>query len=396
MKREGAIIFSPIEPFAGLKQALSISRGDVIAAIRASEIKGRGGAGFPTGVKWNLAAAAVSDKKFVVCNADEGEPGTFKDRVLLNEYSRLVFEGMIIAGYAVGAQEGIIYLRGEYAGLLPSLGKILLKLRRSNVLGVNVLGKEGFNFDIRIESGAGAYVCGEETALIESLEGNRGEPRSRPPFPVNTGYLGQPTVVNNVETCAAVPHIIVKGADWFKSFGTEKSRGSKLISVSGDCGRPGVYEVPFGTSVAQILAMAGAKGVKAVQVGGASGVCVTPAQFDRKIAYEDLSSGGSFMVFGKSRKMLDAAVDFLEFFSEESCGQCTPCREGVPVLLDISRKIRDGRAAACDIEALESLAETMQDAAKCGLGQSAPNALLAILKNFPGEYEVHDGQARET
>ncbi len=267
--------------------------------MSASNLKGRGGAGFPTGTKWNLAAAAqVHDggAKYVVCNADEGEPGTFKDRVLLLEYADLVFEGMTIAARAIGATKGILYLRGEYVYMRPHLEDVLARRRRDGQLGTDILGTAGFDFDIEIRMGAGAYVCGEETALIESLEGHRGEPRNRPPFPVNTGFLGQPTVVNNVETLASVSAILAKGAAWFKAIGTEKSAGFKLFSVSGDCAAPGVYEFPLGITVAELLEKVGGAGAKAVQIGGASGTCVPATEFGRRIAFEDVATGGSIIV----------------------------------------------------------------------------------------------------
>ena len=393
--RKGQVIFSAIQPSAGLKKALELGRSGVLDAVRDSNLKGRGGAGFPTGVKWNLAATAHADKKFVVCNADEGEPGTFKDRVLLTEYPGLLLEGMAIAGFAIGAEAGFLYLRGEYGSFLPMLEKKLEEMRKEGVLGRNITGKKGFNFDIEIRLGAGAYICGEETALIESLEGNRGEPRNRPPFPVNTGFEGYPTIVNNVETFVAVPHIVAKGAEWFKSIGTERSSGSKLLSISGDCKRPGVYEVPFGTSIKEILKLAAGEDAKAVQVGGASGTCVTRGEFGRKIAFEDFPTGGSVIVFGKKRKMLDAAENFLKFFEEEHCGQCTPCREGVPVLLEGIRMLKKGECSSDYLKDLLSLSETMQCASKCGLGQSAPNAFLSIIENFSSEYELSNKKTKE-
>ncbi|MEW5894911.1 MAG: NADH-ubiquinone oxidoreductase-F iron-sulfur binding region domain-containing protein [Candidatus Omnitrophota bacterium] len=387
-KRTGSIIFSHIEPFAGLNAALSKTKIDILSEVRNSNLRGRGGAGFPTGIKWNLAASAKEEKKYVVCNADEGEPGTFKDRVLLTEMPEILFEGMTIAAYAIGADEGLVYLRGEYSSFFPRLEKVLQDMRAAGRLGKDILGKTGFNFDIQIRMGAGAYVCGEETALIESMEGQRGEPRNRPPFPVNTGYNGYPTIVNNIETFVNVPHIILKGAEWFKGFGTEKSAGTKLLSVSGDCKAPGVYEVEYGTSIRDVLAMVGGENVKAVQVGGASGVCLSAGEFDRKIAFEDVPTGGSFIVFNQQRDMLGAAENFLEFFKEESCGQCTPCREGIPVLIDGLKKIRAGQCRVEYVDDLLSLCETMQMASKCGLGQSVPNAFLSILKNFKNEYEL--------
>jgi [NiFe] hydrogenase diaphorase moiety large subunit len=387
-KYNGPIIFSKIEPFAGIKKAIKIGRSEVLDQIRGSNIRGRGGAGFPTGVKWNLTATASDKKKYVICNADEGEPGTFKDRVLLSEYAKLVFEGMVICAFAVGADEGILYLRGEYISFLPELEKILDQMRKNSFLGKNILGKKGFNFDIKIRLGVGAYVCGEETSLIESLEGHRGEPRNKPPFPTNTGFNGHPTAINNVETFAAAAHIILKGANWFKSFGTQESSGSKLISVSGDCKKPGVYEIPFGTTIKKILKMVEAKDTKAVQVGGASGTCVSKKDFGRQIAFEDLTTGGSIIIFNKKRNLLDVAENFLNFFAEESCGQCTPCREGIPVLIEKLKKIKKAKADKGDIEDIFSLSETMQLASKCGLGQTASDALVSILNNFKKEYTL--------
>ncbi|MCP4653577.1 MAG: dehydrogenase [Candidatus Omnitrophica bacterium] len=386
-KRDGKIIFSKVEAYVGLKKALDCGFDAVIKEISESNMRGRGGAGFTTGLKWKLAAEKQSDVKFVICNADEGEPGTFKDRVLLVEYAQTLFEGMVIAGYAIGATEGILYLRGEYGAFKPALEDMLEKMRQENALGNNIFGKE-FNFDIKIHLGSGAYICGEETALIESLEGSRGEPRNRPPFPVNTGYNGHPTVVNNVETLIAVVHIIAKGASCFKEIGTPNSSGTKIISVSGDCKKPGVYEIEFGTSIVDILSMVGADDTKAVQVGGASGTCITKDEFKRKIAFEDLSTGGSIMIFNKTRNMLDIADNFLAFFAEESCGQCTPCREGIPVLQERLKMIQENNCDEDEFKDLFSLTETMADASKCGLGQTAPKALCDIIEKFNNEYTL--------
>jgi [NiFe] hydrogenase diaphorase moiety large subunit len=258
-KRTGPVIFSEYKRGDAIKKIMTLSREDILFELKDSKLKGRGGAGFPTSTKWMLTAAAKADQKFIVCNADEGEPGTFKDRVLLSEYPELVFDGMVIGGYTIGAQWGILYLRGEYEYLLKPLDDYLEEMRKDNLLGKNILGKEGFDFDIFIVLGSGAYVCGEETALIESLEGHRGEPRNRPPYPINTGYLGRPTCVNNVETLSAITHIIMKGGSWFSKFGTDKSSGSKLFSVCGDCAKPGVYELPWGTKVSELLKIVEAK-----------------------------------------------------------------------------------------------------------------------------------------
>ena len=379
------ITFSEIEPNTALDKVLDTSRVDVIGRIGESGLRGRGGAGFPTSVKWNLAAAARDDEKFVVCNADEGEPGTFKDRYIITEFADLVIEGMTIAAYSIQAQKGIFYLRGEYTYLKKHLESVIAERRAKGLLGDKIKDRDGFNFDIEIRMGAGAYICGEETALIESLEGQRGEPRNRPPFPVDTGFMKHPTVVNNVETFAWVCAIINKGPDWFKSSGTEKSTGLKLFSVSGDCQTPGVYEYPMGITVRQLLENVGGENAKAVQIGGASGQCIPRKDFDRMIAYEDIATGGSIIVFGPDRDMLKVAENFLEFFVEESCGQCTPCREGNPKLLEGVELLKHGQCSMSYLMELCSLGETMQLTSKCGLGQSSPNAFLSIVKHFKNE-----------
>ncbi len=385
VKTRGPILFGGVTAGEGLKKALAMSRSEIISEVRASGLKGRGGAGFPTGVKWNLAAAALGQRKFVVCNADEGEPGTFKDRVLLSDYADLVFEGMTIAGLAIGARQGIVYLRGEYRYLLAPLEANLARRREEGLLGSAILGRQGFDFDVEIRLGSGAYVCGEETALIESLEGHRGEPRNRPPFPVDTGYLGQPTIVNNVETLALAASVLAKGAEWFKAIGTDKSTGSKLFSVSGDCQSPGVYEFPMGITIAQLLKVVGGEEAKAVQVGGASGHCVPAKQFERTLAFEDIPTGGSIIVFGPGRDMLKVARNFMEFFVEESCGQCTPCRYGNVALLEGVEMIEKGRCSMTHLNELKALGETMQISSKCGLGQSSSNAFLSIVTHFENE-----------
>jgi [NiFe] hydrogenase diaphorase moiety large subunit len=384
-KRTGPVIFSEYKRGDAIKKAVSILREDILFELKDSKLKGRGGAGFPVSTKWMLTSAAKADEKFLVCNADEGEPGTFKDRVLLMEYPELVFDGMVVGGYTLGAHQGIVYLRGEYEYMLKSLEDYLEEMRKDNLLGKNILGKEGFNFDICIVLGSGAYVCGEETALIESLEGHRGEPRNRPPYPINTGFLGRPTSVNNVETLAAVSHIVLKGGSWFAKFGTDKSKGSKLFSVSGDCEKPGVYELPWGTKISELLKLVEAKNTKAVQVGGASGFCIPKSQFDRKLAYEEVSTGGSVMIFNESRDMLHVLKNCMEFFVDESCGQCTPCRIGNVKLLEGVEMIEKGEYTFSHINKLKDLGRTMQLASKCGLGQSSPNPFISILENFNDE-----------
>jgi len=382
------LTFATIVPGAGLAAALKLSRSDLIAEVAASRLRGRGGAGFPTATKWNLAAAARVHEgqcKYVVCNADEGEPGTFKDRVLLLDHADLVFEGMTIAARAIGARKGILYLRGEYAFMRHFLEAELTRRREAGLLGTAIDDIVGFDFDIAIHMGAGAYVCGEETALIESLEGNRGEPRNRPPFPVDTGFLGQPTVVNNVETLAAVTAILAKGAAWFCAIGSEQSTGFKLFSVSGDCRRPGVYEFPFAITVWELLEKVGGTDAKAVQVGGASGRCLSAPEFGRRISFEDVATGGAIIVFGPGRDMLHVARNFMEFFVEESCGQCTPCRAGNVKLLEGIGMLERGTCSTAYLNELFALCETMQIASKCGLGQSSPNAFLSILHGFRDE-----------
>lgn len=377
-------IMERYEPNSGLKRALGMSRPDVVRIVRESGIRGRGGAGFPTAVKWNLCAAAQHHKKFIVCNADEGEPGTFKDRLLLAERSDVLFDGMTIAGYAIGATLGVLYLRAEYTCMRAGLEARLAERRQKGLTGRNILGS-GFDLDIEIRMGAGAYVCGEETALIESLEGSRGEPRNRPPYPVNTGLVGAPTVVNNVETLIACAHILAKGPQWFRQYGTDVSTGTKLLSVSGDCRKPGVYEVPWGTTVAEVLKLVEGEGAKAVQVGGPSGRTVPSTQFGRRLGFEDLATGGSVIVIGKDRDMLDVAENFLEFFVDESCGQCTPCREGNPKLLEGVRLLKEGLCSIGYLRELVKLGRTMQVASKCGLGQSSANAFLDITEHFRSE-----------
>lgn len=377
--------FSRMEGRIGMDRALELDPTAIIDAIDESGLKGRGGAGFPTSLKWKLAAKVGDELKYVVCNADEGEPGTFKDRVILTDFPDLMFEGMTIAARAIGAIKGIVYLRGEYTYLRTRLEDKLEERRRDGLLGSNVSGVQGFEFDIEIRMGAGAYVCGEETALIESLEGQRGEPRNRPPFPVNTGFMGHPTIVNNVETFAWVPCIFVKGASWFREIGTETSTGLKLFSISGDCREQGVFEFPLGISIRELLEKVGGEEAKAVQVGGAAGYCIPASEFDRTIAFEDLATGGSIIVFGPGRDMLEVAQNFMEFFKDESCGQCTPCREGNIRLLEGIEMLKEGQCSMKYLRELCNLGETMQMACKCGLGQSSPNAFLSIIDHFKDE-----------
>jgi [NiFe] hydrogenase diaphorase moiety large subunit len=384
----GPLLSEPFGPADGLDAALGLSPDKVIEVITAAKLRGRGGAGFPTGLKWRLTRKSVGTDHYVVCNADEGEPGTFKDRVLLDECPDLVFDGMTIAGYALGARHGLVYLRGEYAYMAARLHGLLEQRRRAGLLGKNIRGRTGFDFDIRIQLGAGAYVCGEESSLLESLEGKRGAPRDRPPFPTERGYLGQPTAIDNVETLACAARIMAKGAAWFTMFGTAESSGTKLMSVSGDCASPGVYEVPFGITVHALLDLVGAGDAAYVQIGGPSGQAVAPKDFGRRIAYEDLSTGGSTMIFGPHRDVLDIALQFADFFVDESCGWCVPCRVGTTLLKHYMEKIVAGRATLSDIGATEALADTVTRMSRCGLGQSAPNPILTTMRSFPALYEA--------
>jgi [NiFe] hydrogenase diaphorase moiety large subunit len=385
IRKLGPILSGVSEAEAGLHRALRMSRADVIGDIREAQLRGRGGAGFPVATKWQLTAAAKGERKCVVCNADEGEPGTFKDRLLLLDFADKMMEGMTIAAYAIGAQRGLIYLRGEYAFMHDELQETIVNRRKKSLLGTSILGKEGFTFDLEIRMGAGAYVCGEETALIESMEGKRGEPRNRPPFPVNTGFFGYPTAVNNVETFVNAALILDKGPEAYKQYGTQRSTGTKLFSISGDCGRPGIYEYPLGIPISKMLEEVEGKDAKAVQIGGASGQCVPRSEFNRMISFEDAPPGGSIIVIGPHRDMLDVAENFAEFFAEESCGQCIPCRKGTQVLLNGVRLLRRGDCSLDHLARLKQLAATMKVASKCGLGQSAPNAFMGIVDHFQNE-----------
>ncbi|MFO7949405.1 MAG: NADH-ubiquinone oxidoreductase-F iron-sulfur binding region domain-containing protein [Candidatus Fermentibacteraceae bacterium] len=370
------------ETGSALRKALSLKPADVAFEVREAKLLGRGGAGFPTGVKWVLAGGASGERKYIICNADEGEPGTFKDRVLLEEYTEKILEGMAIAGHAIDADTGIIYLRAEYPYLIPRIMEARQNLIDQGLLGENIGGTD-FSFDIEIRPGAGAYVCGEETSLMESMEGRRGEPRNKPPFPTNQGFLGMPTVINNVETFAAIPHIVLEGAEWYQALGHGENSGTKLFSVSGDVENPGVYELPLGSSVCELLELAGAEDTQAVQVGGASGATIGPDELQRCMSFADLPPGGSVIVFDESRDMLDVLENFMEFFVHESCGQCTPCREGNMRLLDAIADLKAGRfESKRQLKPYFQLAETMRLGGKCGLGQTSSNCFVDIVSKF--------------
>ncbi len=389
IRKIGPILDPDYKPGEAIKKMIKMSPQEVIEEIKKSNIRGRGGAGFPTGLKWEFCRNASGERKFIFCNADEGEPGTFKDRVILTELPRLLFEGMVIAGYAVGATEGILYLRYEYKYLGQYIENILQKAREKNYLGKDIGGKKGFDFDIRVQFGAGAYVCGEESALIESAEGKRGEPRDRPPFPVEKGYLDMPTVVNNVETLCSAVKVILNGGEWYKSFGTSESTGTKLLSISGDCRYPGVYEVEWGFSINDMLDMVGAykPEVQAVQVGGPSGAIISLDEFNRILGYEDLATGGSLIIFGKHRDLLnDVVMNFTEFFIEESCGSCSTCRIVPSILKKKLSKILNARGVMQDIDDMVEWGKILR-ASRCGLGQTAANPILSSIKNFRHLYE---------
>jgi [NiFe] hydrogenase diaphorase moiety large subunit len=380
----GPLSFARVPPEAGLERALGLGRGRTIDEIERAGLRGRGGAGFPVQVKWNLCAAARGDRKLVVCNANEGEPGRFKDRVILSRFANLVFEGLTIAGFACGAREGIVYLRAEYGHLLAHLEAVLAARRQAGLLGESVRGRDGLGFDVRVRPGAGSYLCGEETALIESLEGKRGEPRARPPFPASTGFLGRPTVVHNVETLACVAAILAREGAGTGDGGPLPGE-MELFSLSGDCSRPGIHELPRDTSVSALLAAAGGEGAKGVLLGGASGEVVPPAEFHRPVMGEKQPGTGAVVVLGRNRSMIEVAANLIEFFSFESCGQCTPCREGLVLLREGLGLVGRGQCSSARLDGMVALGETMRRASKCGLGQTAPRALLSILRHYRAE-----------
>ena len=389
IRKIGPILDPDYKPGEAIKKIIKMKPEEVIEEIKRSNIRGRGGAGFPTGLKWEFCRNIEAEKKYIFCNADEGEPGTFKDRVILTELPGLLIEGMVVAGYAVGAKEGILYVRFEYKYLGQYLENMLQEARENNYLGKDIGGKKGFDFDIRIQFGAGAYVCGEESALIESAEGKRGEPRDRPPFPVRRGYFNLPTVVNNVETLCSAVKVILNGSEWYKSFGTTESTGTKLLSISGDCRFPGVYEVDWGYSINSILEMVGAvkSEVQAVQVGGPSGALIGPNEFNRILGYEDLATGGSLIIFDTHRDILnDVVLNFTEFFIEESCGSCSTCRIVPSILMKKLKKILNARGVEGDMEDLIEWGKILR-ASRCGLGQTAANPILSSVKNFRYLYE---------
>ncbi|MBS3888932.1 MAG: NADH-quinone oxidoreductase subunit NuoF [Firmicutes bacterium] len=391
--------------YEGLARVLTtMSEEQVIATITASGLRGRGGAGFPTGKKWGFTLRAPSEQKYVVCNADEGDPGAFMDRSILEGDPHTIIEAMSIAGYAVGASKGYVYVRAEYPLAVKRLQLALDQARKYGFLGQNIFGTN-FSFDIMIRVGAGAFVCGEETALLASIEGRRGEPRPRPPYPAVKGLWGKPTLINNVETFANICPIILYGAEWYSRIGTEKSKGTKVFAVAGNINNTGLVEVPMGMTLRQIVfdvcgGIPGGKEFKAAQTGGPSGGCLTKEQLDVTMEYDTLVAAGSMMgsggliVMDEDACMVDMARFFLDFTQDESCGKCTPCRIGTKRMLEILDRITKGEGRVGDIEALYGLAENIRETSLCGLGQSAPNPVLSMIKHFREEYEAHIREKR--
>lgn len=387
------------EGYGALSKVLTLTPQEVIDEVKKSGLRGRGGGGFPTGLKWEFASKNQADQKYVVCNADEGDPGAFMDRSILEGDPHSIVEAMAICGYAIGASKGLVYIRAEYPLAVKRLQCAIASAREYGLLGEKILGTS-FNFDIEIRFGAGAFVCGEETALIHSMEGKRGEPTTKPPFPAASGYWAKPTNVNNVETFANVPVIFLKGADWFSQIGTEKSKGTKVFALAGKINNVGLIEVPMGTTLREVIfdiggGIKGGKRFKAVQTGGPSGGCLTEKDLDTPIDFDNLLAKGSMMgsggmiVMDEDDCMPAVAKFYLEFTAEESCGKCTPCRVGTKRLLEILEKIVSGRGTEEDLETLENLSETIKDTALCGLGQTAPNPVLSTLKIFKDEYIAH-------
>lgn len=391
--------------YAALGKVLTeMTPDDVIQCLLDSGLRGRGGGGFPTGLKWKLAKQNDADQKYVCCNADEGDPGAFMDRSVLEGDPHAVLEAMAIAGYAIGANQGYIYVRAEYPIAVERLKIAISQAREMELLGKDIFGS-GFDFDIDLRLGAGAFVCGEETALMTSIEGNRGEPRPRPPFPAQKGLFGKPTILNNVETYANIPQIILNGPEWFSSMGTEKSKGTKVFALGGKIHNTGLVEIPMGTTLREVIEEIGGgipngKKFKAAQTGGPSGGCIPAEHFDIPIDYDNLISIGSMMgsggliVMDETDCMVDIAKFFLEFTVEESCGKCTPCRIGTKRMLEILTKITKGTATMEDLDKLEELCYYVKENSACGLGQTAPNPVLSTLRYFRDEYEAHIKEKR--
>ena len=387
VERRDLLLSTSLAPGEGVDAAIARGAAAMVQEVTRSGLRGRGGAGFSTGAKWAACAAAPGPERYIVCNADEGEPGTFKDRELFANHAELVIEGMTVAGFAVGAAKGLLYLRAEYPFLVAPLLALLDERRRTGLLGKDVRGARGFDFDIELHIGAGAYVCGEESSLLESLEGKRGIPRNRPPYPVTHGYKQKPTVVNNVETLAAAALVAKHGAELLLAVGTAKSSGTKVLSVSGDVARPGIYEYPFGVSVRQVLDDAGAVDTLAVQVGGPSGTLLSASELHRCIAFEDVPSAGAFMVFDGTRDMLAVVENFTRFFAHESCGFCTPCRVGTTLSAQMMKRVVTGKGSRRDVKDLAKVAQVMRSSSHCGLGTTAGNPVLDAIAKFRPSFD---------
>lgn len=409
--KDKTVFFKNNIPGSALKMLKKMDSNNVIDLVKLSKLAGRGGAFFPTGLKWEFCKKNEANQKFVICNADEGEPGTFKDRVLMNRHPGLLLEGMAIAGYAVGATKGFIYLRAEYAYLRDKIEKRIIDFKEKGLLGDNILGIKNFNFDVSVYMGAGAYVCGEETAMIQSMEGKRGEPTIKEFFPVERGYLGKPTLVNNVETLCAVPRILEMGVEKWLKIGTEITPGTKLISVSGDCDKPGIYEIEWGMKLKDFLSLIGAQNPNFILFNGYSGECLSKDDFEREISGENLlaeqirfnpddpieyskkisavgiRSGGSFMTFSKDRDLLQILKNVNRFFVEESCGICVPCRTGNFLLKKKLKKFLLGNAEQKDLDDIKEWSKIIKLASRCGLGQTSSTALLCAMKKFPEVFQ---------
>jgi [NiFe] hydrogenase diaphorase moiety large subunit len=410
IRRSDVLFRTPLEPGAGLRASLDrggknleaweedlaptdarkhqLERGgaETLKEIYRAELRGRGGAGFKAGIKWQSVREATRGDRYVICNADEGEPGAFKDRVLLTDFTDMVLEGMTVCGHVVGARKGIIYVRQEYWYLHDHLQAVLERRRAQGLLGRNILGS-ALDFDIELQFGAGAYICGMETAMIKSIEGRRGIPRRRWPLPVHQGYLKAPTVVNNVETFACAAVISARGGAWFAGLGTPQSTGTRFFCLSGDCERPGIYEYPMGVTVREILRDSGALDAQGIQVGGPSGTLINRTDFDRTACFENLTGVGTMIVFGPGRDLFDAITNFALFFQHESCGLCTPCRVGTTLLANYVKKFERGVGSPVDLAEVKHISSLMKNMAHCGLGQSASNHLMDSLEKFPRIWE---------
>lgn len=381
--------------YKALQKARSMKPGDLIALIKKSNLRGRGGAGFNCGTKWSFAALVQADQKYIVCNADEGEPGTYKDRIIMESDPHSLLEGMAIAAHAIGASEGFIYLRGEYPTLFETLNQAISQARAKDLLP---------GFDIKVRRGAGAYICGEETALIESLEGKRGEPRYKPPYPPVEGLWGKPTIVNNVETLVNIPVIVERGAEWFASVGAASYPGTKLFTLTGDVKNKTFFELPTNATIRQLIYDFGGgipdnRRIKAVQIGGTSGAFIPESLLDTQLDFDSMNAAGAMLgsgavlVLDETRNLVDIALRIAHFFEHESCGKCTPCREGTPRMVEIMEKIRSGSGSKTDLDILKKLGSVMSYSSLCGLGQAAPIPLLSSMQHFGSDYEQIMGNA---